>query len=121
MRYKRRRSPHLHLLFRPTAITPLNDLHPSLAIIFLLDILKLVRVFFRLPPLELVVPRPFPQTTRQSCLLRIRPATTLHSLAQTLLELFLPLPLLVLLSALPFLIQTFLAAPLVPCDFLHLL
>ena len=91
------------------------------AIIFLLDILKLVRVFFRLPPLELVVPRPFPQTTRQSCLLRIRPATTLHSLAQTLLELFLPLPLLVLLSALPFLIQTFLAAPLVPCDFLHLL
>jgi len=52
-------SPHLNLLLRSAAITPLNNLHPALAVILLLDILKLVRMFLGLPPLELVIPRPF--------------------------------------------------------------
>lgn len=85
----------------------------------LLDGDELVDVLRLLSTLELVVSRAFAQTVR-SAFQHGGSEAGCDSLSQALLELGFPLALLELLSPLPLLIESFLAAPLLPCDLLDL-
>ena len=57
-------SPHLNLLFCSTPKTSLNGSCSPFLVHILLDILESMNMFRLLSPLIQIIPRPFPQTTR---------------------------------------------------------